>query len=63
MPVSADELRAALPLDGGRALADPFRPSAHIVELLELRARQLRAEHDEAQRHRFPRIRGVLRAA
>lgn len=58
-----DELRAALPLDGGRALADPFHPSTHIVELLELRARQLRAEDDEAQRLRFPRIRGVLRAA
>src|SRR5437868_57336 len=53
-----DDVRAALPLEGGRALADPFQPSAHMVELLELRARQLRAEDAEAQRHRFPRIRG-----
>jgi hypothetical protein len=58
-----DDVLAALPLDGGRALADPFRPSAHMVELLELRARQVRAEADEAQHSWFPRIRGVLRAA
>ena len=37
------ELVAALPLNGGEALADPFKPTADIVELLQLRARQLRA--------------------
>ena len=36
------ELVAALPLDGGEALADPFTPTEDIVALLELRARQLR---------------------
>jgi hypothetical protein len=36
-----EELVAALPLDGGPALADPFKPTADIVELLRLRARQL----------------------
>jgi hypothetical protein len=36
------ELVAALPLDGGNALADPFTPTEDIVALLELRARQLR---------------------
>jgi hypothetical protein len=35
------ELRAALPLDGGRAIADPFRPTAELVGILEERARQL----------------------
>jgi hypothetical protein len=38
------ELVAALPLDAdvpGPALADPFRPSLAIVDLLELRARQV----------------------
>jgi hypothetical protein len=35
-------LIAALPLRGGRALADPFLPSAHFVRLLEVRAEQLR---------------------
>jgi hypothetical protein len=32
---------AALPLGGGAPLADPFRPTAHLLPLLELRARQL----------------------
>lgn len=35
---------AALPLDGGRPLADPFRQTSAMIELLELRAAQLRAE-------------------
>jgi hypothetical protein len=33
---------AALPLDGGRAIADPFHRTAALVEVLELRARQMR---------------------
>lgn len=36
------ELVAALPLDGGPALADPFKPTADIAALLRLRARQSR---------------------
>jgi hypothetical protein len=35
------ELRAALPLGGGRAIADPFRPTAELVAILAERARQL----------------------
>jgi hypothetical protein len=35
------EVVAALPLGPGSALADPFRPTAHLMPLLELRARQL----------------------
>lgn len=35
---------AALPLDGGRPVADPFRQTSAMIELLELRAAQLRAE-------------------
>jgi hypothetical protein len=34
-------LVAALPLCGGRAIADPFEPTAGIVGLLELRRTQL----------------------
>jgi hypothetical protein len=34
-------LRAALPLDGGAPVADPFRRSADIVQLLRMRAAQL----------------------
>jgi len=32
---------AALPLGGGAAFADPFRPTAHVLPLLALRAKQL----------------------
>jgi hypothetical protein len=35
------EVVAALPLGGGAPLADPFRATAHLLPLLELRARQL----------------------
>lgn len=37
-------IRAALPLDRGRVIADPFEPTAELASLLELRARQLRHE-------------------
>lgn len=36
-------LVAALPLAGGEPITDPFVRTAHIVPLLELRAKQLRA--------------------
>jgi hypothetical protein len=56
------EVVAALPLDGSRALSDPFRRTRHLVAMLELRAQQLRG--DEEQREpSFARLRGVLRAA
>lgn len=35
-------VRAALPLDGGRPIADPFAPTTHLLALLELRAARLR---------------------
>jgi hypothetical protein len=38
------EVVAALPVDGGPALADPFRRTAELTPLLALRARQLRGE-------------------
>jgi hypothetical protein len=44
------ELRAALPLEGGTAIADPFRPTAPLVSLLGLRAAQIRAAESEAER-------------
>ena len=37
------ELRAALPLDGGRVIADPFQRSTELVAILVERARQLEA--------------------
>ena len=35
------ELRAALPVGGGRAIADPFQRTAELVAILAARARQL----------------------
>jgi hypothetical protein len=49
---------AALPLTGGKVIADPFRPTAHLVPLLELRAQQL-----ETQSHdRRTGLRALVRA-
>ncbi len=36
-------LRAALPVDGGAPIADPFHRGRELLELLRLRAKQLRA--------------------
>jgi hypothetical protein len=38
------EVVAALPLGGGEPLSDPFRPTAHLLPLLRLRASQLEAQ-------------------
>jgi hypothetical protein len=38
---SGSRLLAAVPLGPGRAIADPFEPTAEFVELLELRKEQL----------------------
>jgi hypothetical protein len=37
-----DELRAAIPVGGGDAIADPFHPTAELLRLLTARAEQLR---------------------
>lgn len=37
------QIEAALPIDGGDPLANPLRPTADLVSLLEVRAEQLRA--------------------
>jgi hypothetical protein len=39
---SGGHIVAALPLAGGAAIADPFHRTAALVQMLELRARQLR---------------------
>ena len=36
------EVVAALPIAGGEAIADPFRPTAALVEMLRLRGAELR---------------------
>jgi hypothetical protein len=51
---------AALPLGAGRAIADPFEPTAEAVALLELRRSQVESAHGEASPR--PRgLRGLLR--
>jgi hypothetical protein len=50
------ELRAALPLDGGRAIADPFRRTVELIAILTERTRQLGPPPRRAARHwRLPR--------
>jgi hypothetical protein len=50
------ELRAALPLDGGTPFADPFHRTAELVELLRLRAPQVRRQRSRRTR-RLPALR------
>jgi hypothetical protein len=47
---------AALPLAGGRPLADPFARTQHLLPLLELRAAQVRG----AKRRRLHPVLGLL---
>jgi hypothetical protein len=49
------ELWAALSIDTGTAVADPFRPSADLVDLLRFRARRLNGDAD-AHRHGLSRL-------
>jgi hypothetical protein len=44
---SDGELVAAVPIDGGRAIADPFRGTQLIVQMLELRAAQIRSRSQQ----------------
>lgn len=48
-------LAAALPIDGGPLLADPFLPTTHLRRLLELRAAQIREPHGHATLRRLVR--------
>lgn len=50
---------AALPLDGGPAIADPFQRTAALVSLLELRIAQMR---DRPRRGRRARSIAALRS-
>jgi hypothetical protein len=50
---------AALPLGAGRAIADPFEPTAELVALLELRRAQIDSAAAAGQRP--SRVRSLLR--
>jgi hypothetical protein len=49
------ELWAALEIDTGTAIADPFRPSGELVDLLRLHARGTRPEPRRALERLLPR--------
>jgi hypothetical protein len=55
-----DQIVAAVPFDGGRAIADPFRPTAELVELLRTRTGLLAAAAP-ARAGRLQRLRPHLR--
>src|SRR4051794_29817728 len=44
--------RAVLPLDGGPSFSDPFARTDELLALLELRAGQIRRDHDGSTRQR-----------
>ena len=52
-------LRVALSLRDGSVIADPFRPSRELVELLRARARQLTAPGRSSATRRLP-MRGLV---
>ena len=43
---------AALPLGSGRPIADPFEPTAELIQLLELRRSQIESAETDARPHR-----------
>ena len=51
----AGELWAAVSLDDGHTIADPFRPSGELAFLLTQRSRQLRGE-TRGRTHALPRV-------
>jgi hypothetical protein len=51
----AGAMWAAVSLDDGHAVADPFRPSGELAFLLLQRARQLRGEN-RGRTHELPRV-------
>jgi hypothetical protein len=54
------EIVAALPLAGGRPFRDPFKPTAYLIRLLELRAEQLLNEK-KPRRRLWSRTPGLAR--
>jgi hypothetical protein len=57
------DLWAAAAVHGGSAIADPFRPSGPLVELLQARARQLLGAPARRRWRLLPRARGYAAAS
>lgn len=49
----AGELRAAVAVDGDAAIADPFRPTSDLVDLLHARRRQVLGDERPRRRRRL----------
>jgi hypothetical protein len=56
-----DELWAAIELDSGTAIADPFRPSGDLIDLLRLRATLMHGAESKVERRGPARL--LARAA
>ena len=56
------EAAAALPVTGGAPVADPFRSTSAAIELLELRAAQIRGQAAGSTRSYGPRLRALIRS-
>jgi hypothetical protein len=57
------DLMAALPLDGGRAIANPFRRTAELVTMLAARSRQLQTQAPDGVGQRWRPLRAPTAAA
>jgi hypothetical protein len=57
------DLRAAVPLDGGRAIADPFHRTAELVAILVERAHQLERQAPRRAARRWGLLRTLRPAA
>jgi hypothetical protein len=56
------EVLAVRSLASGKAIADPFRPTAHLIELLELRSSHLRDDSDGGRLRAMRRPRAWIRS-
>jgi hypothetical protein len=56
------EQQAAIEVATGATIGDPFRPTAHLIDLLELRAAALRGSVSSPRRRRLS-LRSAFRAA
>jgi hypothetical protein len=57
------ELRVAVPVDGGRVLADPFHHTAELIDVLDSYVAAGRPASEGSFRRRRTRPRGALRLA
>ena len=59
------KLLAAVPLGGGRAIADPFAATADLVDLLQARVELISPQRARVRRPRlrFPRVRVAIMPA